>query len=288
MPVSSLLAVLLAAVLHAVWHLLSKRARDASAFMWWGITVGAIWYGLVLGSNRSLALPAQVWAIYVLSIGAEIASVALVAAGYRFGDLSQVYPIARGTPPLMIALWSAIFLGERLPVAGYLGVAALMVGVYLCSLPSPRDVLRPVAALGNRPAQLAMLAAVCVSVYSVLDKSAVALVDPLVYNFWVYFGISIGYAAFVWTGPRRARTLSEWRTNWRWVLAGSLATVGSYMLALIVMSTAPASYVGAVRATSVLIGALMGWLALRETFGIMRVAAAGVIAVGLVAIAIAT
>ena len=113
------------------------------------------------------------------------------------------------------------------------------------------------------------------------------MVDPLVYNFWVYVGLSVGYAAFVWRGPRRAGTLAEWRANWPLVFVGSGATVGSYMLALVAMSTAPASYVGAVRATSIVIGALLGWLALKEAFGVMRVIAAAIIVAGLAAIALA-
>jgi drug/metabolite transporter (DMT)-like permease len=127
-----------------------------------------------------------------------------------------------------------------------------------------------------------------VTIYTTLDKSIVASVDPLVYNFWVYAGISAGYAVRVWWGPRRPATISEIRQNWRPVIVGSVATVASYLLALVAMTMTTASYVGAVRATSVLIGAFLGHLVLGEGFGRWRVLAAGVIAAGLIAMALAT
>jgi len=217
----------------------------------------------------------------------EVAYVAFITRGYQNGDLSQVYPIARGAPPLFIALWSAIFLGERLPWLGYAGIALLMIGIYLASLPSLDDLWKPLRALSHRPAQMALVAAICVSMYSTLDKVGVSYATPLVYNAWVYGGIAIGYAPFVWSRKNRASTMTEWRTNWRRIIIGSFATVGSYLLALTGMSMTAASYVGAVRATSVIVGALLGWLWLKESFGAVRVCASVLMVVWLAMIAMA-
>lgn len=288
MPTLALAIAALAAVLHALWNLLAKRATDSSAFMWWGVTVGALWYGLVLSTTRSLALPPAVWPTYLLSLVAEITYVWLITWGYSQGDLSQVYPLARGTPPLLIAAWGAIALEERLPLAGYAGIGLLVAGIYLASLATPQDLLRPLALLQNRTAHVALAAAACVAVYTMLDKSVISTVDPLVYNFWVYAGISLGYSALVWAGSHRAAAITEIRRNWRPVVAGSFATVGSYLLALVAMTMTTASYVGAVRSSSVLIGAFLGHLVLGEGFGRLRVMAAAVIAVGLIAMALAT
>lgn len=288
MPLTAVLLVLVAAALHAVWNLLAKDARHVSPFMWWAISIGAIWYGALLLTRGSLAMPAAVWPIYLSGMVAEIAYLVLITRGYTQGDLSQVYPIARGTPPMLVALWDATFLGERLPLAGYVGVGLLIAGVYLASLPSPGDLLRPLQAIRNRPAQIALLAAVCVSAYTVLDKRALAAADPMVYNFWVYAGIAVGYAPFVLIGGHRSAAVEEWRRNWRRILLGSVTTVTSYMLALLALAQTAASYVGAVRATSVLIGAALGWLILKERFGAMRVLASGLLVLGLGTIVVAT
>jgi drug/metabolite transporter (DMT)-like permease len=287
MPLNALLLVLVAAVLHAVWNFLAKDARDSSAFMWWGVSVGAIWYGVFIACQASLAMPREAWFILVPSLIMEIAYVALITRGYANGELSQVYPIARGAPPLFIAMWSALFLAERLSLLGYIGIVLLVFGIYLASLPSIADLFKPLRALASRPAQYAIIAGVCVSIYSTLDKVGVAYSTPLVYNVWVYAGIAIGYAPFAWSKRNRASTIQEWHANWRRIALGSFATIGSYVLALTGMSLTSASYVGAVRATSVVIGALLGWLLLKERFGAVRVFAATMMVIGLLLIAVA-
>jgi drug/metabolite transporter (DMT)-like permease len=288
MPLFALILVLVAAVLHAFWNLLAKDARDSSAFMWWGVSVGATWYGLwMILTQPTAVLPREIWVIFAASLAMEIAYVGLITRGYATGDLSQVYPIARGAPPLLIAFFSAIFVGERLPALGYVGIGLLVVGVYLASLPRLDQFWRPLRALSFRPAQWALLAAFTVSVYSTLDKIAMGSATPLVYNAWVYAGIGIGYAPAVWSRANRASTVQEFKTNWPRIAIGSVATVGSYLLALTGMAMTAASYVGAVRATSVVIGALFGWLLLKEKFGAVRVFAAGTMVVGLLLVAVA-
>ncbi len=287
MPLFALFLVLIAAVLHAVWNLLAKDARDSSAFMWWGVATGATWYGVWVFTQLQASLPREIWLVFMASLAAEIAYVGLITRGYATGDLSQVYPIARGTPPLLIAMLSALFLGERLPALGYVGIALVVVGVYLASLPSFADVFKPLRALSHRPAQWALLAALCVGAYSILDKIAIASTTPLVYNAWVYAGIAAGYAPVVWSRANRVSTVREFKTNWRRIVIGSVATIGSYLLALTGMEMTAASYVGAVRATSVVIGAVFGWLLLKESLGPLRVLAAATMVIGLVLLTIA-
>ncbi len=279
--------VVVAALLHAFWNLLAKHAHDSSAFMWWGVTVGSVWYAAWVVTQVPLALPREIWVTFGLSLAAEIAYVLAITRGYANGDLSQVYPIARGAPPLLIAFWSAVFFTERLPVLGYIGILLLIVGVYLSSLPTLGDFLKPLRAISHRPAQWGIVAAVCVATYTVLDKVNLASSTPIVYNAWVYLGIAVCYAPFALSPANRNSTFSEFRSNWRWILIGSVATVGSYMLALIGMSLTSASYVGAVRASSVVIGALFGWLLLKEKLGIIRVTAAVVMVCGLLLLALA-
>ncbi len=286
MPFLALVIVLIAAILHAISNLLFKGGRDSSAFLWWAITVGAAWYGVFVFTQASLMLSFGTWLVLLPSIITEIAYARFITLGYGAGDLSQVYPIARGTPPLLIAAFGALFLGERLPALGYVGIVVLVLGIYLASLPSLGDVWKPLRALAHRPTQIALLAAICVTIYTLLDKVGMKSASPLVYNWWVYAGIAIGYTPFVWSKANRENTLIEWRTHWRRIVIASFATVGSYLFALIGLSMTEASYVGSVRASSVVIGAIFGWLLLKEKLGAVRVIAAATMVVGLLLIAL--
>ena len=287
MPILALIIVLIAAVLHAISNLLFKSGRDSSAFLWWAITIGATWYGVVVALQSSLAMPLEAWLIIIPSIVIEVAYARLITLGYAGGDLSQVYPIARGTPPLLIAIFGAIFIGERLPALGYVGIVVLVIGIYLASVPSLADVLKPLRAIAHRPTQIALLAALCVTAYTLLDKVGMRYTSPMVYNWWIYTGIAIGYAPIAWSHGHRAATVNEWRVNWKRIILGSFATIGSYLAALIGLQMTAASYVGSVRASSVVIGALLGWLLLKESFGAVRVFAAALMVVGLLLIALA-
>lgn len=287
MPLLAISLVLIAAVLHAISNLLFKAGRDSSAFLWWAVAVGAVWYGAIVSTQESLLPPWEAMRVLIPSLVAEVAYVRLITYGYSEGDLSQVYPIARGTPPLLIAVLGGVFLGERLPVLGYLGIALLVSGIYLACLPSLDDLWKPLRALRHRPTQLALLAALCVTAYTVLDKIGVGYSTPVVYNWWVYTGVAIGYAPIVWSRANRSRTVSEWRTNRRRIIIASFVTVGSYLFALMGLSLTAVSYVGSVRATSVVIGALLGWLLLKERFGGVRVLAALLMVIGLLLVAVA-
>jgi drug/metabolite transporter (DMT)-like permease len=287
MPLLALALVLIAAVLHAFSNLLFKGGRDSSAFLWWSVAVGAVWYGAIVSTQASLLPSREALVVLIPSLVAEIAYARLITYGYSGGDLSQVYPIARGTPPLLIAVLGACFLGERLPVLGYLGIALLVGGIYIACLPSLEDFWKPMRALRHRPTQLALLASLCVTTYTVLDKIGVQYAAPVVYNWWVYAGLAIGYAPVVWSPANRAATLREWRAGRGRIIVASFAGVGSYLLALMGLSLTAASYVGSVRATSVVIGALLGWLLLKERFGGVRVLAALLMVIGLMLIAVA-
>ncbi len=299
MPILALVIVLFAAMLHAVANLFFKRGDDPSAFLWWAIAIGALWYGAFLlaasfvtcATSTCLLLvsdwlmPRETWLVFIPSALAEIAYVRLITFGYANGDLSQVYPIARGAPLLLIPLFGALFLGEHLSPSGYAGIALLLAGIYLASLPALNDWTRPLRALKHRPTQIALLAALCVTAYTLLDKIGVRYAQPLAYNWWVYASIAIGYAPFVWSRAQRARTAREFRLNARRIGMASIATVGSYLAALIALQMTAASYVGAVRATSVVMGALLGWLVLKEQLGAARVIAAATMVAGLLLMA---
>ncbi len=336
MSLLALLLVLLAAVLHAGWNYLAKSAQDTNAFLWWALLFGAVGYGAYIFATAPVYLPREVWLLYALSISAEVGYLITLVRGYASGDLSLVYPLARGSAPILVPLWSALFLGERLPAAGYVGVGLMVVGIFIVSrqpgltpdapsrspafrkaerddtssiphspsspFPSVRDSRSPDilqsgegeggrrgVGVRNVAVFWALASGFFVSVYSVLDKVIVNSVPPLVYNFWVYAGIAVAWAPFVWLKDRRtvARNFAELRENFMRVAVGSMMTVGAYVVVLVALTMTSASYVVAGRGTSVIIGALLGWLALHEGFGRLRVLGATLMVAGLMVIALA-
>jgi drug/metabolite transporter (DMT)-like permease len=290
MSLLALSLVLLAAFLHAGWNYLAKAAQDTNAFLWWALFFGAIGYGVYIFATATVFLPREVWLLYVVSIGCEVAYLITLVRGYASGELSLVYPLARGSAPILVALWSALFLGERLPALGYMGVGLMVLGIWVVSRqsvgtldPSPGQRVR------NAAVFWALLSSFFVSAYSVLDKIIVQTVPPLVYNFWVYAGIAVAWSPFVWFRDRRkvSRNLSELHHNFARVVVGSLMTVGAYVAVLLALTMTSASYVTAGRGTSVIVGALLGWLALHEGFGRLRVLGATLMVAGLTLMAFA-
>ena len=89
MPVFALVIVLIAAVLHGFWNFLAKDARDSSAFMWWGVSVGAVWYGAWMFTQAWMGLPQEIWWLFAVSLAMEVFYVGLITRGYATGDLSH-------------------------------------------------------------------------------------------------------------------------------------------------------------------------------------------------------
>src|SRR4029079_445075 len=128
--------VLLAAISHATWNLLARRANEKLAFLWCSTLVTSVLF-MPLGAWLLLTeapIPPAGWAVVALSAGLEALYYWTLAQAYRYGDLSLVYPIARGTAPILVPLLAAIFLGERLPGLAMLGIGLLALGTVVINL----------------------------------------------------------------------------------------------------------------------------------------------------------
>src|SRR5215212_5390514 len=124
--------VLLAAVFHATWNLLARRAQEKLAFLWCGTLVSSVVF-LPLGVWLLLTEPISPagWAVVVLSAGLEALYYWTLAQAYRYGDLSLVYPIARGTAPILVPVLAALFLEERLSALAAAGIGLVVLGTVL-------------------------------------------------------------------------------------------------------------------------------------------------------------
>jgi uncharacterized membrane protein len=256
--------VAISAVLHVAWNVRLKTAGDplrAAAVgllvaMFVIVPLGALaWWG-----SGAPPLPAEGIALGVVSGVIEAVYFVLLAAAYRRGDLSVVYPIARGTAPLLAVAIGVGLLGERLGVAGSIGVALLLAGFLI--LQRPWQALR--GRRGVDPAiAFALATGVTIAAYSAVDRVGTRLIDPLPYAaiLWVTATLLlVGWVAVVAGGDLLRGGPDEVRRS----ALGGLVTLGAYLLILVALSVAPLSGVAPLRESATVLAAAWGSVRLGE------------------------
>jgi drug/metabolite transporter (DMT)-like permease len=272
------LAVLFAALCHAGWNALIKVGLDPLSTTTL-ISIGSGVVALVLlplaGLPASAALP---W--LVASVVIHLGYFAALIETYRSGDLGQVYPIARGSAPLMTATATTLFVGEKLSLIGWAGIVALVAGVFLLSAHGGRDLVK----IDRRAVGFALMTALTICTYSVVDGIGARLAgNPNAYSLTLFAGIAVVMVPYALYRGGRA-VIPAMRTYWRRGFAGGALQVLSYGTVLWAMTLAPIAIVATLRETSVLFGAAIAVVALKEPLRAVRIAAALLIVCGLVLI----
>ena len=297
MPTVALALVLVAALAHAAWNVLAKTASGGATFVWLFSTAAVvIWLPVVLvavvvapGSLglEGLAFMAGSGALHALYF-------VLLQRGYRDGDLSLVYPLARGTGPLLSTLAAIVIFSER-PSALALAGGAIIVAAVLSlagagagagaraeSEPAPHAE----APHRRRAIGFALLTGVAIASYTLWDKQAVGPLglSPIVY----YWGANVAEAALLtpFVVHRRLEVRRTWRAYRRQALGVALLSPLAYILVLFALARAPVSYVAPARELSILVGAVAGITVLEEGHRRRRMLAAAAIFVGIVALAV--
>jgi drug/metabolite transporter (DMT)-like permease len=275
-------AVLLAAAGHAGWNAAIKRGLDPLATTVL-ISLGAAIVSAALLPFVGLPAPPS-WPWCFASVLIHLIYFAALIESYRAGDMGQVYPIARGSAPLMTAIAATIFVGERLGMLGWGGIILLMAGVVLLSLGGGRDGGRSLARLDRRAVGFALLTAATICAYSLVDGiGARAAGSANAYSVALFVGI--GPAMAIYALARRGREVLAVTTRHVGTgLAGGALQLGSYGIAIWAMTVAPIAIVAALRETSVLFGAVIAVVVLREPLRANRIVAALTIVGGLVLI----
>ncbi len=280
MPPLALALILCSALMHAGWNLLVKRANNKEIFMWWALLLGALIYSPLLLFN--LPIPPRVWLFAIASALLEIAYFWILTRAYARHDFSLIYPVSRGCAPALLALWAVLFLQERLRALGVIGIALALIGVIIVG----NGGLRRIKLLGN--GVIAALAiSGCISIYSILDAAAVRLMPAAPYTVLIIGLTALFFTPVIMKRHDQHALLEEWRRHWRAILAAAILHVLAYLLVLQVYATSRVSYAGALREISVVFAALAGWLWQGEAFGKMRTLGAGLIFLGIVALALA-
>lgn len=268
------IAVLAAAACHAGWNALLKLNIEpivATALV--AVASGV----LVLPLAVVLGVPDRAAFAYLAgSVVVHTAYFVALAQAYRYGDLGQVYPIARGSAPLLTAVLATLWLGETLGVYAWMGVLLLAAGILLLAIKGGRVLQRfDVRAVG-----FALLTSLTITAYTLIDGTGARVSGaPVTYTVWLFLlsAATMG----VYGAARVGRGLiPAFAAHWKTAVGGAALSTAAYAIAIWAMTVAPIALVAALRETSVLFAALFSTLLLREPVLRARIVAACIVLAG--------
>lgn len=285
MTLLALSLVLSSALLHATWNLFAKRAGGGAAFIWLFNALSALLYAPLALGVVLVARP-HIGAIELLfMVGSTFLHLAYFLAlqrGYRAGDLSLVYPLARGTGPVLSTTAAIVFFAERPSALAILGAALVAVSVFILTSSGGLK-----AVMTARTAVLyGLFTGAIIAAYTLWDKYAVStlMIPPLLFD-WAN---SCGRMALL--GPYAARhwgaIRTEWRAHKREAFVVAIFSPLAYIFVLSALVFTPVSYVAPAREISILIGTMMGARLLSEGDARRRIVAAGGMVLGVIALAV--
>jgi drug/metabolite transporter (DMT)-like permease len=281
----ALVLVLLSAVAHAGWNFIAKRAAGGPVFNWLFDVLSAAVY-LPLGVLQVVLQPSHVGGVEVTFIlGSAVLHLVyflLLGQGYRLGDLSLVYPLARGLGPMLSTAAAVLLLGERPTPLALAGAALIGSGVFVLA----GDPRRLHTSRAGPSVVFALLTGLVIAGYTLWDKQAVSAVGiPPVLYFYLF---TVARAAMLtpYALARRDVVRLEWRLHRRHALGIAVLSPLSYVLVLYALSVSPVSYVAPAREIGILLGAAMGSRWLAEGDAQRRLAGPAAMVAGVVALAV--
>lgn len=278
--------VLVAAFLHASWNVLTKKSQSKLAFIWWFLLVAILFYfPLFLYLWPQSPIPPVGWVCIVASGLLHALYFGFLGEAYELGDLSLVYPLARGSGPLFVPLLAVGLIQEQLFLWGILGIILIVLGIYILHLPtfSRSQVFHPFLALRGSASLWALCTGGTIALYSLVDKIGVSNVYPPVYIYLTFVG-SWGFLTPYVLLTKRAGLGEEWSRNAKPILAVGILALFTYLLILFAMRLSKVSYVVALREASILFAALYGMLWLGERYSRPKLCGAILIFLGVVCI----
>jgi drug/metabolite transporter (DMT)-like permease len=285
MTILALGLILAAAAVHASWNYFLKRSGGGTVFVWLFATLSALIYAPLAAAILWWEKPVFGWPQYGLIFASAVLHTAyylLLDRGYRSGDLSIVYPIARGSGPLITVVGAVLLLGEHPSTVAIIG--ALLIGGGAVALTGDPRKLRE---SGNLHAVgFALLTGCMIASYTLVDKLAVwaYLVPPLVQDWATNVGRVIMMTPMVLKRPHEIGP--TWRRARREILLVAVLCPLSYIMVLSAMVFTPVSYVAPAREISILVAALMGTQLLSEGDARRRLAAAAAMVCGVICLAL--
>lgn len=296
-----ILLVLASGMCHAVWSMFTKRSLNKSSFLWSIMMVSTVLLlPVLLAELWTQPLAPGAYALLLLSVALQALYSWLLSITYEMGDLSQIYPVMRGTSTLLIPLIGVIFLKESLSVYGWIGICCMLGGFAVLSGIGSRRSLPAASGSGSMsgtpsasgsgttlgyytPILMALCVGLCTTCYVFVDKLNLQHMSPLA----LLEVTNIGFVAGLTPAVLRSRKLlEEWRRNTFTILLGSVLNPGSYLLFLFALQQAPLAHISPLREIGTIFATLLGVLLLKERQGLRRLVCSVVIFCGILLIGI--
>ena len=265
-------AVMLAALLHAGWNAIVKTSvsKQTSMFL---LSVGHALIGVAVVATQPVPAP-EVWPWLLASGLIHMAYQLFLAYAYEQGDLSRVYPIARGTAPMLVLVISLLFLADQLDGNELWGILVLGAGIVLMA----HGVLKN--GESRRLLPFALGSALATAGYTLADGLGARVSGtPIVYVGWLMILSALFFTPAVVALKGRAVLRADWRAWWVGMVAAA-ASFGAYAIAVWAMTVAPIALVGALREMSILFAVLIGWLFFGDRMDRGKIIAAALILAG--------
>ena len=291
MPASALALVILAGFIHACWNIVAKKAGGDVRFSFFTSVVMMVFWapvGLWLAWQQVPAWGWTEWGLIFASALAHTLYFIVLLRGYRKADLTVVYPLARGSGPLLSSMVAIVLLGEQISALGMTGIAAVVVGVFLIAggpglfrNSHDEDKRRRI----RKGMLYGLLTGVFIATYTVIDGYAVKIMfmSPILVDYMGNFARLALLLPPVLRDPQEARML--WGKQWRHATVIGIISPISYVLVLYAMQVAPLSHVAPAREVSMLFAALLGGQLLGEGDRVARTFGALCIGYGVMALA---
>lgn len=272
------LIVLFAAFMHAVWNAVVKGATDRT-ISFGLVTLGHTLPAILIAPFVPLPTP-SLWPYILASAVIHWGYYYFLNTSYKLGDLSLVYPVARGIAPLLVAIPALIFLDESLPKTAWIGLFLISAGILLIGL-KRKQFFESLPAFG-----VASLTGGTIALYTLVDGVGVRLANhTMTYITWLF--IAEGAAVLYILLPRIQRLKRQSRHQLILAFAGGLLSALAYGLALYAKTKAPLGMVSALRETSVVIASMIGVFWFGEGPARIRLLAAAIVVAGIVMLALA-
>ena len=278
MPLLAFLLIILAAALHALWNFAAKKASGNLSVIWIGLamaTIAIIPFLFLLSPDQIFVLEA--WP-FILATGIIHAVYFFaVAKAYEHGDISIVYPIARGSGIAGTTIIACLLLQEEISSVGTVGISLISLGTLLLGLTNIRQ---------KHGILFSLLVAITIIGYSIVDKLGVGIIHPFGYIFGLVLLTTFFLAPYILMNKQQ-ELLSALKNMKKYSLIIGLGSGGTYLIILFVFQMAQVSYVVAARELAVAIGALLGFIFLKEQFTAQKLLGIMGIVIGMILIKMA-